>query len=775
MDDKRKSGIPLIGDLPWGSHFCQFYQTAEDLLDILLPYLEAGVEGNEFCIWITSGTAGDNNAGQVLEKAAHRLETSSAKGKVEIIPYSQWHAIDEKPGHTVSSMLDRAITGGYDGLRIAYTAFPEKERSQTFAHEIDTIRKYNALALFAYPRDEFDALGLMDVIKNHLFALVRNANGWEVIESSEARILKDELRRSEELYRSLFENMLNGFAYCRMLFEGNRPADFIYLAVNTSFTKLTGLKDVVGKRVTEVIPGIRESDPALFDIYGRVAMSGVPEQFETYLKTLDMWFSISVYSPAKGHFVAVFDVITERKKAEEKIAKLNEELRRNIAELSAANASMRESRRAALNMMEDSVAARRDTEKANIDLKRSVDRFELLAATAEELLQSQDPQRSVESLCKKVMSYLDCDVFFNFLIDEQEGRLHLNACAGIPEEEIRRIEWLDFGTAVCGCVARDGERIIAEHIPRTHDERTELLKSFGITAYCCHPLLGPGGKVIGTLSFGSCGRETFSEDDISLMKAVTGQAAAAMARKKSEQEILKLSEDMAGRNLELESANKEMESFIYSISHDLRAPIRTMSGFAKIIVEDYIDKLDEQGRDYLCRIQSGSERATHLIDDLLRLARISRQDMDLVTVDLSRKAESIIAGLRETTPGRNVDVAIAAGLTALADPVLAEVVLSNLLGNAWKFTSKTENARIEFGSADNDGETVFFVKDNGAGFDPAYAERIFLPFQRLHSAKDFEGTGIGLTIVERVVRRHGGRIWVEGEVGKGATFYFTLG
>src|SRR5512142_242634 len=530
MHDKRKSGIPLIGDLPWGSHFCQFYQTTEDLLDILLPYFEAGVESNEFCVWITSGTAGDKNPGQVLEKAAHRLETSSAKGKVEIIPYSRWHASDEEPGQTVSSMLDIPITEGYDGLRVAYTAFPERERSQTFAHEIDTIRRNNALALFAYPRDEFDALGLMDVIKNHLFALVRNANGWEVIESSEARILKDELRRSEELYRSLFENMLNGFAYCRMLFEGNRPADFIYLAVNASFTKLTGLKDVVGKRVTEVIPGIRESDPALFDIYGRVAMSGVPEHFEMHLKTLDMWFSISVYSPAKGHFVAVFDVVTERKKAEEKIATLNEELRRNIAELSAANASLRESRRAALNMMEDAVAARGDTEKANVELKRSVERFELLAATAGQLLQSPEPQKEVEALCRKVMAYLDCHAFFNFLVDEEAGRLRLNACAGIPEEEAKRIEWLDFGVAVCGCVARDGERIIAEHIPTTPDERTALVRSLGIKAYACNPILGPSGKVLGTLSFGTRSRETFSEHDLSLMKAVTDQVAVAMTR-----------------------------------------------------------------------------------------------------------------------------------------------------------------------------------------------------------------------------------------------------
>ena len=252
-------------------------------------------------------------------------------------------------------------------------------------------------------------------------------------------------------------------------------------------------------------------------------------------------------------------------------------------------------------------------------------------------------------------------------------------------------------------------------------------------------------------------------------------------RKQAEADILKLSEDMAARNLELESANKEMESFIYSMSHDLRAPIRTVSGFAKIIIEDYADKLDEQAKNYLVRIQNGSEKATRLIDDLLRLSRISRQDMDLIEMDLSGKASSVIADLREASPGRNVEVEIKPGLKASADPRLIEVVLSNLLGNAWKFTSKTENARIEFGTCEpatrntQPGTPVFFVKDNGAGFDQAYVEKMFLPFHRLHSENEFEGTGIGLTIVERVIRRHGGRVWAEGEVGKGATVYFTLG
>ena len=234
-------------------------------------------------------------------------------------------------------------------------------------------------------------------------------------------------------------------------------------------------------------------------------------------------------------------------------------------------------------------------------------------------------------------------------------------------------------------------------------------------------------------------------------------------------------EALQNRTAELEVVNKELESFIYSVSHDLRAPIRTMAGFAKFLIEDYADRLDEQGKDYLSRIQTGSEKMSRLIEDLLKLSRISRQEMDLVETDLSSKAASVIAELRETSTGRNVDVVIHPDLKASVDPRLIEVLLSNILGNAWKFTSKTEKARIEFGATKKNGATVYFVKDNGAGFDPAYTDKIFLPFHRLHSDKEFEGTGIGLAIVERIVHRHEGKVWAEGEVGKGTTIYFTLG
>jgi two-component system CheB/CheR fusion protein len=233
-------------------------------------------------------------------------------------------------------------------------------------------------------------------------------------------------------------------------------------------------------------------------------------------------------------------------------------------------------------------------------------------------------------------------------------------------------------------------------------------------------------------------------------------------------------EEKAARNRELEELNKELEAFNYSISHDLRAPLRVMGGFIKALQEDYAGKLDETGRDYLARVSKGSAKMTKLIDELLDLSRISRQKAIRSNVDMSTLAASSVAALREIDPRRSIDVSIQEGLFALADPTLMELVLSNLLGNSWKFTGKTPNPKIEFGAkTENDGR-VFYVRDNGAGFDPSQKERMFLPFQRLHSEKEFEGTGIGLAIVERIIRSHGGKVWADGDVGNGAVFYFTV-
>ncbi len=225
----------------------------------------------------------------------------------------------------------------------------------------------------------------------------------------------------------------------------------------------------------------------------------------------------------------------------------------------------------------------------------------------------------------------------------------------------------------------------------------------------------------------------------------------------------------------VEERTSELEAFIYSVSHDLRAPLRFISGFGRILMEEKAERLDEQGKDYLKRINLGAFQMNRLIEDLLSLSRISRQEIERTQLDLSKIASLVVSDLRASDPSRSVEVDIAEGLSAYGDESLITIALTNLLGNAWKFTSKTESARIEFGTLLQDGRIIYYIRDNGAGFEPQQGEKMFLPFHRLHSEQEFEGSGIGLAIVKRVIHRHGGDIWAEGTTGEGATVYFTFG
>jgi light-regulated signal transduction histidine kinase (bacteriophytochrome) len=259
-------------------------------------------------------------------------------------------------------------------------------------------------------------------------------------------------------------------------------------------------------------------------------------------------------------------------------------------------------------------------------------------------------------------------------------------------------------------------------------------------------------------------------DDYGDMSSTTGHVGRDGELQRQNEE---LEARVRERTAQLEALNKELEAFSYSVSHDLRAPLRSIRGFTEVLLERYASQLDAKGQEFLRRVSDSSQHMDRLIDDLLKLSRVGRAELKRQTIDLSTIASSIVAELQKAEPGRKVDVSIEPGLNAHGDERLVRVALDNLLRNAWKFTGKVAEPKITVGRT-TDSEAAFFVRDNGAGFDMAYASRLFGVFQRLHTTSEFPGTGVGLATVQRIINRHGGRVWAHSKLSEGATFYFTL-
>ena len=404
--------------------------------------------------------------------------------------------------------------------------------------------------------------------------------------------------------------------------------------------------------------------------------------------------------------------------------------------------------------------------------KQAEHRTELLSEVTAQLLASDHPQEIVDSLCRKVMEHLECHAFFNFLVDREAGRLHLNACAGIPDQTTREIEWLDFGEAVCGCAARDGCRIVAENIQNTPDPRTDLVRSFGIQAYACHPLLDHG-KVIGTLSFGSRTKTAFAEDELALMKAVANHVSIAIER-------VRLLESLEEHARTAEAANAAKSQFLAKMSHELRTPMNAILGMIDVALPKATDPMV---LDCLQTARGSADLLMTLLNDLLDSAKIEsgklelesapfsvRKMLDQITrvlaIRASEKGLSFCCRIPDETPE-----------AVMGDRTRLQQVLLNLAGNAIKFTEQGD-VEIVLRTVSQDGQTQleFVVRDTGIGIPASGLERLFQPFTQVDvsMARRFGGTGLGLSISQHLVELMGGTISVESEIGKGSTFRFTV-
>ncbi len=745
-----------------------------------------------------------------------------------------------------------------------------------------------------------------------------------------------EIRESETRYRNLFENMVEGYAYCQMIFAEGQAQDWIYLDVNLAFGTLTGLKDVVGKRASEIIPGIRQKDPNLLEVYSRVATTGNLEQFESYIESWQMWVSATVYCPKPGYFVTMFDKITERKQAEAALLEGQNIMRAwlNAIQESAllldldgtilvANETVSRRLRGAVeeivglsmyDLVPEHTAHVRRTHVAEVIQSGQPARFEderfgrlidntiypvfdadrrvkYLAVLGNDITERRQAEEQLNYQTAVLITLLNSPQETVALLDTAGKVLHINekgaARFGMsPQEMVGQ----NIYELLPEPVASERKRIIAEIMrtgqyanfedqreglyfmnsiyavdePQTGEllgvasfakditkrkqaeaevrqlnveleqrvaERTSELSDLYNNAPCGYHSLDSTGlflrindteltwlgynreEIVGKMKaadlFTAASVETFNHNfpvfiergwlenleldmirkDGSILPvllsatAVTDENGRFLMSRSTMIDYtgLKQSETALRQSqAKLQTANKELEAFAYSVSHDLRAPLRGIDGWSLALLEDYYEQLDETARQYLDRVRGEAQRMGRLIDDMLQLSRITRAEMRYAPVNLTNLASTVANRLQEENPERQVNVIIQPNLTTHGDAALLEIALNNLLGNAFKFSSQRAEAQVEFGSLPLASSTpekkspVFFVRDNGAGFDMAYASKLFGAFQRMHKASDFPGSGIGLAIVQRIIHRHGGQVWAEAQVDRGATFYFTL-
>ena len=620
------------------------------------------------------------------------------------------------------------------------------------------------------------------------------------------------LLASEKRYHDLFSTLIEGFCTLEVIFDGNGKAvDCRFLETNPAFEKQTGLSHAAGKTVRELVPDIEEY---WLETYGRVALTGEPAHFENEAKPLGRFFDVCAYrvgGPGSRKVAVLFNEITERKNAERSLRKSQEQLlslveqaplsiamldremryivtsHRWIAEYGRGHANL--SGFCHYDVHPDIPAAWKEIHRRGLAgelLKNEDDLWVQADGTRLWLRWAVQPWRdahdkiggiiiSAENITERKQMQIALQD------SEQRFRTMTNSISQLAWIAHRdgfihwyNHRWYEYTGTTPGEMEGWGWQKVhdPQRLPAVLAQWQESI-ALGQPFEMEFPIRGADGRFRRFLT-----RAVPFRDSSGRVEQWFGTNTDVDELKRAEDEIKALNSDLesrvARRTFELEAANKELEAFSYSVSHDLRAPLRAINGFAGIVLEEFSSQLPEEGQRYLERVRAGGQRMGELIDDLLTFARLGRQPLQRKNIDTTRLVQDLWAELNQSAGNREIEARIGELPPCLGDPILLKQVWTNLLSNAMKYTRGRAPAVLEVGCKQNEGECVYFVRDNGVGFDMQYANKLFGVFQRLHRADEFEGTGVGLAIVQRVIHRHGGRVWASAELNHGATFYFTI-
>lgn len=636
-----------------------------------------------------------------------------------------------------------------------------------------------------------------------------------VADITDRKIMENAIIESENKFRTLFESMNEGVALHELVFdEKGIPVDYRIEEVNPAYEKHTGvLMDSARNQLASEFYGINV--PPYLEVYANVALTGKPHYFETYFPPLKKHFDISVFSPKKNWFATVFTDITERKRVEEELKESEYRLRRFYESgLTGVMYWNMDGRIIDANdkFLEMTGYTRDDLINGEIDwlhmtppeYKELDDKsvIELKTVGVNKIPFEKEYIRKDGSRVPIIIAgaMLD-DERYNgvaFVLDITERKEVFNALRESEQRLSFALETNKTGAWELDLIDHTATRTLL------HDQifgYNTLLPEWTYEMFLEHVL--PEDRSYVEKRFGEAIANGINWNFECRIKRNDGQVRWIWAigahlknaegksiklsgivqditeRKEAEEEIRKLNEELEQRVIErteqLERSNKELESFSYSVSHDLRAPLRSIDGFSLAVYEDYFNKIDDKGKDYIERIRNATKKMDGLIDSLLNLSRVTRFVMTSESVNLSSIANEIKENLVNNTDNKRIsEFKIQKNVKVKGDIYLLKILMDNLFSNAWKFSERNEKTIIEFGTIINKSNIIYFIKDNGAGFDMKYYDKLFGAFQRLHSEKDFPGTGIGLATVKRIVARHNGKIWAESEIGKGTTFYFTL-